>query len=161
MSYKASIVNQIDSFYLQSSNLMRQQKQLLLVTDEIQRVGGMFINNDKILHVNSLLRQVEDSSLFASNIEELVRLFRDSVEAECFFKENENYLGSKGQIGQWGRVKEVLIQAFTKILTGAMRNIYWKVEQKVVLGSREIDQGMLGLRNASTGVCAEIEGRKL
>jgi hypothetical protein len=73
MSYKASIVNQIDSFYLQSSNLMKQQKQLLLVTDEIQRVGGMFINNDKILHVNSLLRQVEDSSLFASNIEELVR----------------------------------------------------------------------------------------
>ena len=53
MQYKASIVNQIDSFYLQSSNLMKQQKQLLLVTDEIQRVGAMFINNDKILHINS------------------------------------------------------------------------------------------------------------
>lgn len=70
-------------------------------------------------------------------------------------------MGGEEQIAQWSRVKEVLIQAFTKILTGAMRNIYWKVEQKVVLGSRDIDQGVVGLENSNTGVSGGIEGRKL
>lgn len=53
MTYKLQIINQIDSFYSQSSNLMKQQKQLQALTEEISNISKKFLTNDKIMYINS------------------------------------------------------------------------------------------------------------